>query len=141
MTNTHVPNISGIYIVTITSETPMPVTRDSRYIETCAKVNKYNVKIGKANNLAARRLNYWKDFGKENIRFNPLITLKNTQKAETIILRHLKKYRLRSPKGGLLEWLENINEQKAINEIYSILKKENIEYTVINPNKKDNNDN
>jgi len=46
--------------------------------------------------------------------------------AETAILRHLKKYRKRSPKGGLMDWLENIETESVIQEVYSVLEKEGI---------------
>ena len=51
----------------------MPVTRDPRYVETCAKVNRANIKVGKAKDLALRESNYWKEFDEENVLFEPLV--------------------------------------------------------------------
>ena len=64
---------SGIYVARIHSKIPMPVTRDKRYVEICAKVDCSNVKIGKAKNLAARQKDYWKDFDEENVKFIRLL--------------------------------------------------------------------
>jgi len=131
MTMKMAPNAPGIYVARILTDTPMPVTRDKRYVDTCAKVDKKNVKVGKAKNLAARQRNYWKDFDEENIVFIPLAILDDIQRAETEILRHLKEYRKRSPKGGLMDWLENIKIEAVITEAYSVLDKEGIQHKVI----------
>ena len=100
---------TGIYIVQLLNKEPMPVTRDRRYVDICAKVNKANVKVGKAKDFATRRLNYDKDFDEENVVFEPLVELDDIKTAERVILRALKQYRKLSPKGGKLEWLEGIS--------------------------------
>ena len=128
-----VSNESGIYVVRILSSEYMPVTRDKRYIDVCAKVNKNNVKIGKAKNLSNRQKDYWKDFDKENVIFQPIALLENIQQAETIILRHLKEYRLRSPKNSPMDWLHNISIESAIKEAHFALKQKSIKYIIINP--------
>lgn len=125
------PNAPGIYVARIITDVPIPVTRDKRYVETCARVDKSNVKVGKAKDLAARQSNYWKDFDEENVVFIPLAILDDIQQAETAILRHLKKYRKRSPKGGLMDWLENIETETVIKEVYSVLIKEGIPHEII----------
>ncbi|MEN8107910.1 MAG: hypothetical protein ABFS22_07875 [Pseudomonadota bacterium] len=84
----------------ILSNSPMPVTRDKRYVDTCARVDKSNVKTGKAKNLASRQKDYWKDFDEENVVFIPLAILENIQQAETAILRRLNNYRKRSRKAA-----------------------------------------
>src|SRR5690606_21595308 len=99
-----------------------PVTRDRRYVESCARVDFTNVKVGKARNLAARQENYWKDFDQENVEFIPIALVEDIQQAETAILRHLKAYRKRSPKGGLMDWLENIEMDVVILESLQVLK-------------------
>ena len=99
---------TGIYIVQLLNEKLMPVTRAKSYVETCARVNKANIKIGKALDLAGRKSDYFKEFNKENVVFEPLVELDDIQRAETVILRALKQYRKLSPKGGKLEWLEGI---------------------------------
>ena len=122
------PSSPGIYVARILSDIPMPVTRDKRYVDTCARVDKNNVKVGKAKDLAGRQSNYWKDFDEENVVFIPLAILEDIQQAETAILRHLKDYRKRSPKGGLMDWLENIEIGAVIDEVYSVLDKEGISH-------------
>jgi len=107
----------------------MPVTRDKRYVDTCARIDSQNVKVGKAKNLATRQKNYWKDFDEENVVFVPLAILEDIQRAETAILRHVRNYRKRSPKGGLMDWLENIDLETAAKEVFIALDNEGIAYT------------
>ena len=122
------PNASGIYMAILLTTSLMPVTRDKRYVDTCAKVNNKNVKIGKAKNLANREKNYWKDFDQENVNFIPIAELDEIQEAETAILRELKVFRLKSPKGSLMDWLEGISPEKVIEISYNVLNEENINY-------------
>lgn len=131
MNNKKAPSSPGIYVARILSDIPMPVTRDKRYVETCARVDKNNVKVGKARNFAIRQSNYWKDFDEENVVFISLAILDDIQRAETAILRHLKKYRKRSPKGRMMDWLENIEIERVIEEVYSVLDKEGIPHEII----------
>ena len=121
-------NTSGIYVAVLLTTNLMPVTRDNRYVDTCARVNNKNVKIGKAKNLANREKNYLKDFDQENVRFIPIAELDEIQKAETAILRELKIYRLRSPKGRVMDWLEGISPRKVIKISYKVLNREKINY-------------
>ena len=53
---------TGIYIVQLTNEELMPVTRAKSYVDTCAVVNRDNIKIGKALDLSGRRSDYFKEF-------------------------------------------------------------------------------
>ena len=106
----------------------MPVTRDPRYVEICAKVNNKNIKVGKAKDFEVRRSNYWKDFDKHNVIFEPIARLEDIKKAEKAILRALKEYRKLSPKGGKLEWLEGISYEKAKTIAVNTLKSEGIKY-------------
>jgi hypothetical protein len=119
---------SGIYIVQLLNNTPMPVTRDPRYVDICAKVNKHNIKVGKAKDFDARRLNYCKDFDEHNVIFEPIAILEEIKAAEKAILRALKEYRKLSPKGGKLEWLENISHEKAKSIALNALELEGITY-------------
>ena len=119
---------SGIYIVQLLNETPMPVTRDPRYVDKCAKVNKSNVKVGKAKDFEGRRSNYWKDFDKHNVVFEPLAYLNDIKTAERLVLRALKQYRKLSPKGGRLEWLEGVTYEKAKSIVFKTLEAEAINY-------------
>jgi len=99
---------SGIYMVRLRNKELMPVTLDKRYVDFCARVNLKNLKIGKANNLSHRMSEYLSIFGVEHAIFEPIAFTTDTQRAETAILRALKEYRMRSPKGGKLEWLAGI---------------------------------
>lgn len=119
---------SGIYIVQLLNESPMPVTRDSRYVDICAKVNKSNIKIGKAKDFEIRKLNYWKDFDQKNVVFEPLAELIDIKLAERVILQALKQYRKKSPKGGKLEWREGISYGYAKNKVFETLNSVNINY-------------
>ncbi len=118
---------SGIYIVQLLNDTPMPVTRDPRY-EDCAKVNKLNIKVGKAKDFDVRRSNYWKDFDIHNVIFEKFAVLEDIKTAEKVILRALKKYRKLSLKGGKLEWLEGITYEEAKSIALNALKSEDIQY-------------
>ena len=117
---------SGIYIVQLLNEEPMPVTRDVRYVNICAKVNKDNIKIGKAKNFAVRHKNYIKDFDQQNVIFKPIVELDDIDTAEKLIFKALDKYRKKSPKGRKLEWLEGISFQEAKDIVLEILKKEDL---------------
>jgi hypothetical protein len=109
----------------------MPVTRDIRYVNTCAKVNKQNIKIGKALDFEIRRKNYINDFDDHNVVFKPIACLEDINSAEKAILRELSYFRMLSPKGGKLEWLEGISYDDANKAIFSALKKAQINFTII----------
>ena len=119
---------SGIYIVRLLNDEPMPVTRDPRYVNICAKVNKNNIKVGKANDFNSRHQNYIKDFDEENVIFEPIAALEDIKTAERVILRALKQCRKLSPKGGKLEWLEGISYEKAKAVALQALSAEGIKY-------------
>src|SRR5687767_4744409 len=93
------PSAPGIYIAVLRSDRLVPVTQDPRYVETCARVNALNIKVGKAGDLSIRERNYWDDFGEENVVFLPVAKTEETQRAETAILRKLHRYRKASPKA------------------------------------------
>ncbi len=119
---------TGIYIVQLTNEEPMPVTRAKKYVDTCTVVNRDNIKIGKALNLSGRKLDYFKEFDKENVVFEPLVELDDIQFAETVIVRALKQYRKLSPKGGKLEWLEGISFEDVKRKALTALDDQGIKY-------------
>lgn len=119
---------SGIYIVQLLNQEAMPVTRDSRYVETCAKVSSKNIKVGKTKDFFIRQNNYWKDFDRENVIFQPLVELEDIVAGERAILRELKKYRINGPKGRKLEWLEGIDFEIAVQIVFEVLDKQEIYY-------------
>ena len=110
----------------------MPVTRDQRYINACAKVNKANIKVGKAENFTRRKLDYFKEFDEENVVFQPLAELDDIVRAERVVLRALRQYRKPSPKGGKLEWLEGISYENAKSVVFATLDERGFEYTPSN---------
>jgi hypothetical protein len=119
---------SGIYIVQLLNEDPMPVTRDLRYVDTCARVNRDNIKIGKANDFERRKKNYYADFDMENVIFEELYKIEDTRTAEKLIKRKLNPYRNLSPKGGKLEWLEGISYSEAKRAIAEVIEVSDLDY-------------
>ena len=122
---------SGIYVAVLLTETLMPVTRDPRYVATCARVNNGHVKIGKAQSFERRKLNYWADFDQDNIDFIPIARLQEIDSAETAIKRRLDSYRLRSPKGGKMDWLVGIDPVMVVRTAYEVLDEHGFDYTVL----------
>lgn len=122
---------SGIYVALLLTDRLMPVTRDPRYVDTCAKVNNKNVKIGKANSFMLREKNYWLDFDAENVEFIPIAKLADIQGAETVILRQLDSFRLISPKGGKMDWLVGIEPDAVVKAAYDVLVKGSFDYEVV----------
>lgn len=118
----------GIYVVTLKSDMLVPVTQDRRYVEICARVNCSNVKVGKAKDFSVRESNYWKDFGPENVSFLVVAITPEFDAAETAILRKLKQYRKRSPKGGMMDWLENISLEQVVTAVDEALVDAKIPY-------------
>jgi hypothetical protein len=123
-----VPNSPGIYIASPRGAHLVPVTQDPRYVDSCARVNDSNVKVGKAKSLAVRHRNYITDFGEANIRYIPLAVLIDIQRAETTILRRLKAFRKLSPKGGRMDWLEGIDPRDVIGAVFDSLNGANIDH-------------
>jgi len=119
---------SGIYIVRLLNDEPMPVTRDSRYVGTCARVNRENVKIGKTNDFKTRKRNYYADFDEENVIFEELYRIQDTKTAERLIKRKLRPYQKLSPKGARLEWLERISHSEAKVLIEEVIQTSNLDY-------------
>ncbi len=115
------PRVSGIYIATLHSDELVPVTQDPRYVEVCARVNCSNVKFGKAKDLAKRETDYWRDFGRENVSFVSIAKTALPAEAERAARAALRSYRMRSPKNGLMDWLENISPTEAVERILSAM--------------------
>ena len=126
----HTPNISGLYIVRLLNEEPMPIDRDPRRVDTCARVTSANVKVGKTQDLSIRASNYHKVFGEKNALFEPLaqIDLDDIADAEGWVMHCLRRYRKPSPKGRPLEWLEGISYEDAKAAVFRALDKAGIPY-------------
>lgn len=122
---------SGIYIAFLLTENYMPVTRDPRYVDTCAKVNNQNVKIGKTVNLERRKQDYWKDFDAHNVEFIPIALLNDIDRAEDAIKKRLDQYRLVSPKGGKMDWLTGIDPMSVVRASYDVLESGAFKYQAV----------
>lgn len=125
------PAVPGIYVVTLQCDELMPVTQDSRYVATCARVNRLNVKVGKACDLAVRERNYWSDFGRENVVFAPVAMTTRIVEAETAVLRALARFRKRNPIGGRMDWLEGIGVDAVVAQVQAALQSANISYAAL----------
>ena len=119
---------SGIYIVQLLNETPMPVTRDPRYVDICARINRENIKIGKAQDFEGRKKNYIVDFDEQNVIFEPLYRIHDIKTAERLIKQELKSFQKLSPKGGRLEWLEGISYYEAKAVITKVIESSSLDY-------------
>lgn len=119
---------SGIYIVQLLNDDPIPVTRDPRYVSICATVNRENIKIGKALDFDIRKKNYYADFDRENVIFEALYKIEDIKTAEGLIKQKLRPYQKQSPKGGRLEWLEGISYGDAKEAIAEVIKASNLDY-------------
>lgn len=106
----------------------MPVTRDLRYVKTCARVNQENIKTGKANDFESRKKNYYKDFDRENVVFEELYRIEGTKTAERLIKQRLKPYQKLSPKGGRLKWLEGISYCEVKKAIAEVIEASKLDY-------------
>ncbi len=122
---------SGIYIAILLTDQYMPVTRDPRYVATCARVNSKNVKVGKARSFRIRESNYWQDFDRHNVEFIPIARLAEIERAETAILRRLTAYRLLSPKKGKMDWLVGISPEEVVRSAYAVLDNGSFNYQAI----------
>lgn len=122
---------AGIYIAILLTDQYMPVTRDPRYVATCARVNSKNVKVGKARCFRIRESNYWQDFDRHNVEFIPIARLAEIERAETAILRRLDSYRLLSPKNGKMDWLVGISPEEVVRTAYAVLDNGHFDYQAI----------
>ena len=102
-------NASGIYIVTLNNDVPISVNaHDSRVADRAIVVTRVNCKFGKARNLAARKLNYEKTFGVENVNFFPIAEVEDIATVERKVLSRLHDFRVRGTTGRKNEWLIGI---------------------------------
>ena len=122
---------SGIYIVTIDSWTPVPVTQDKRYVDICARVDHTNVKVGKAQSLEGRHGSYVKDFPSCNVQFRPIVHTEDIRAAERAVKQAIQPYRMRSPKGGLMEWLEGIPAGRVRELVLAALAESGVPHEVV----------
>ena len=122
---------SGIYIVTIDSWTPVPVTQDKRYVDICARVDHTNVKVGKAKNLNVRHGNYENEFPSCNVQFRTIAHTEDIKAAERAVKQAIQPYRMRSPKGGLMEWLEGVPAGRVRELVLAALAESGVPHEVV----------
>ncbi len=120
---------AGVYIVTLNNEEPISVNaHDPRRAETAIKVTRENCKFGKANDLRARKENYDKTFGAENVNFFAIATLKDIHEVEKAVLLRLGDYRIIGNKNRKNEWLTKITPMEVENIVFTVLAEGNFEY-------------
>lgn len=124
------PKSSGLYIVRLLNEEPMPVTRDPRHVDTCARVTSANLIVGKAHNLEARRKGFWRDLDAENVLFEPLalVDTRYLVFAKKSALASLQEYRMAGTKGRDIHWLEGISYEDAKARVFHALDEAGIPY-------------
>jgi hypothetical protein len=102
-------NAAGVYIVTLRNEVPISVNaHDPRVAGRAIAVTRANCKFGKARNLDARRKNYERTFGAENVNFFPIAEIKDIAGVERRVLARLRDFRVRGATGRKNEWLVGI---------------------------------
>ena len=122
--------VSGLYVVTLNNEHLISSRADDkRHADKAVKVNKDHCKFGKAKNLAARRNNYYKTFGQDNVNFYPLAALENISRAEKAILKKLTDHKIKGPAGVKTEWLKGIDKDEIINIAFDTLSQLKVVYT------------
>ena len=123
---------SGLYIVTLNNFQPISVNaQDPRIADKAITVTRANCKFGKAKDLVARRKNYVKTFGEQNVNFFPLVLVKEIDVLEKQILKELDEYRMLGRTGRKNEWLEAIHPKKVESIALTVLSKSSVEHYVI----------
>ena len=122
---------SDICIVTIDSWTPVPATQDKRYMDICPSVDHTNVKVGKAKSLEGRHGSYVKDFPSCNVQVRPIVHTEDIKAAERAVKQAIQPYRMRSPKGGLMEWLEGIPAGRVRELVLAALAESGVPHEVV----------
>lgn len=126
----------GIYIVTLNNEEMISTQAHDRRFDdkNPLKVNKQNIKFGKAEDFNGRKLRgYNRTFGKSNVNFIPVVAVKidNLKKTEDEIKLRLCKWRVRSPSKILTEWTSGISEREIIDEIRTAIDKIGVEHKLL----------
>lgn len=124
---------SGLYITTLKNKEPISVNaQDKRIAHKAIKVTFENCKFGKAKNLDIRKKNYEKTFGVENVNFQPIATLLETELAEKEILSQLDVFRIRGRTGRKNEWLQGIEPEIVYSIAMKVLKELDLDYQIVN---------
>ena len=107
---------SGLYVVVPRSRTKVPVDITPSRIGQVAKVDCSNVKFGVSVDLARRQRDYEHTFAIAGVDFEVVCRLQpeDLPAAESCIKAKLRGKRMRSPRGRLLEWLEDVGKAEVI---------------------------
>ena len=104
---------TGIYIVTLNNEEAISCNaHDKRIAHKAIKVNKKNIKVGRAKDLESRKKYYHLPFGRQNVNFQIIRTFPTFEETcffEKQIMNRLENYRIVSPAGRKNEWLGGPN--------------------------------
>lgn len=102
---------SGLYLVTLNNVEPISANaHDPRIADTSIKVNRDHCKFGKAPNLEARKQNYRKTFGEQNVNFLSIaeVAPNDVDRAERLVSDRLGRHRAERPSGRVTEWMHGI---------------------------------
>jgi Meiotically up-regulated gene 113 len=123
---------SGLYLVTLNNWVPISVNaQDPRIADKAIKVTRANCKFGKAKNLEARKKNYFKTFGEQNVNFRPVVKLVEIEAIEKEILRRLEDFRIRGRTGRMNEWLEHIAPEQVLAIAVDAIRESGVEYQLL----------
>ncbi len=105
---------SGLYIVVLRNEEPIPVNcGDARIESRRIRVTRDHCKFGKTNDFGCRHLAYERVFGAATVDFAPLFALEDIARAERTVLVELAPWRLRGRSGRRNEWLGGFSAEAA----------------------------
>ena len=89
------------------------------------------MKVGKAKSLEGRHGSYLKDFPSCNVQFRSIVHTEDIKAAERAVKQAIQTYRMRSPKGGLMEWLEGIPAGRVRGLVLASLSESGVPHEVV----------
>lgn len=123
---------AGVYIVTLNNDVRISVNaHDSRIAANAIAVNRANVKVGKARNLAIRRANYIRTFGADNVNFYPIALVEDIATVEQQVLARLCKHCLRGRTRRRNEWLTGITAAEVEAAVVATLREGGFQFQLI----------
>lgn len=123
---------AGLYIVSLNNSEEISVNaNDPRMANRCIKVTRAYCKFGKARNLSARRRNYEKVFGAQNVNFRAIVEMDDISDAERLILGELRAWRVRGRTGRLNEWLLGITPAEVESIVFATLNAAGLSFRLV----------
>lgn len=115
---------SGVYVVQLLNEHLIGTNAsDGRRAQTCAKVNKDNVKFGKAKDLFRRQGSYRRNFGSTNVMVrSEFVLYEFADEIERMMKIRFKNHRILW-NGRRLEWLYGVTVDEVWNELQTLVRK------------------